>query len=90
MFLEQDESLLARFECHDFYYDSEQWQFTLPQLHHFMQSTHNPLFLITYHNFRKQLFNSPINKQLRANNAEIAIFDNQQNVDTSTYVLKRL
>ena len=90
MFLEQDDSLLTKLEQHDFLYDQEQWQFTLPQLHNFMQSTQNPFFLITYQSFRKKLFNSDINKQLRTNKAEVAIFDNQHNVDTSTYVLRRL
>lgn len=90
MFLEQDEPLLTKLEQHDFFCDQQQWQFTLPQLHHFMQTTQNPLFLITYLDFRKKLFNSSINKALRIHNAEIVIFDNQQNVDISTYVLKRL
>mgnify|MGYP000573420963 CR=1 FL=1 len=90
MFLEQDESLLTKLDQHDALYDQEQWCFTLPQLHNFMQSTQNPLFLIPYQEFRKSLFNSDINKQLRINKAEIAIFDNRQNVDTSTYVLQRL
>ncbi len=90
MFLEQDETLLTKLKQHDFICDQQQWQFTLPRLHLFMQTTHNPLFLITYQDFRKQLFNSGINKSLRTHKAEIAIFDNQQNVDVSTYVLKRL
>ena len=89
MFLEQDEPLLTKLEQHGFVCDQEQWQFTLPQLHEFMQTTQNPLFLITYHDFRKSLFNSSINKRLRAHKAGIAISDNQQNVDISTYVLKR-
>ena len=90
MFLEQDELLLTKLEQHGFVCDQVQWQFTLPQLHEFMQTTQNPLFLITYHDFRKSLFNSLINKRLRSHNAGIAISDNQQNVDISTYVLKRL
>jgi len=90
MFLEQDAPLLKKLEQHDFLCDHAQWHFTLPQLHKFMQTTQNPLFLITYHDFRKSLFNSSINKSLRVYKAEIAIFDNQQNVDISTYVLKQL
>ncbi|MBV1922068.1 MAG: hypothetical protein KUG73_15425 [Pseudomonadales bacterium] len=90
MFLEQDESLLTKLHQCDALYDQEQWRFTLPQLHNFMQSTQDPLFLMPYLDFRKNLFNSDINKQLHANKAEIAIFDNRQNVDTSTYVLRRL
>ena len=90
MTLEQDEPLLSKLTEFGFVHDQEQWQFTLPQLHKFMQTTQHPLFLITYLDFRKKLFNSSINKALRAYRAEIVIFDNQQNVDISTYALKRL
>ncbi len=90
MILGQDESLLSKLAEFGFVYDQEQWQFTLPQLHKFMQTTQNPIFLITYLDFRKKLFNSSINKALRAHKAEVVIFDNQQNVDISTYALKRL
>ena len=65
----------------------EKWEFTLPNLHSFLQN-HNLAFSSTdYLTFRKILFNSPINQTVKLYGAEICIADNQNNTDRSIYSL---
>ena len=67
--------------------DNERWQFTLPNLHSFLQN-HHPAFSSTdYPTFRKILFNSPINQTVKLQGAEINISDNQAKVNESRYAL---
>lgn len=64
------------------------WQFTLPELHKTTKSVDPLLANLNYNSFRSLLFNSSVNKQLKARGAEIIIVENKNKVDLSIYALK--
>lgn len=67
--------------------DEACWCFTLPQLYSFFQK-HNEVFLqVDYAQFRRLIFNSFINKNIRIYDAKIIIRDNQHKIDDSLYAL---
>lgn len=63
------------------------WCFTLPDLYVFLQSQEDRYANLDYNQFRKLIFNSPINQTVRSHGAEITIKNNQTNVDKSCYAL---
>ena len=67
--------------------DNEKWQFTLPNLHSFLQNQHDEFSSIDYIAFRNILFNCPINQTVKLHGAVINISDNQAKVDKSRYAL---
>ncbi|WP_018231760.1 hypothetical protein [Thioalkalivibrio thiocyanodenitrificans] len=67
--------------------EDDRWDFTLPDLHRFLQC-HQPVFgTIDYKAFRQAIFNSPVNQAVRTYDAEVIIADNQGKVDQSTYAM---
>ncbi|PCJ45458.1 MAG: hypothetical protein COA99_04855 [Moraxellaceae bacterium] len=87
-FLEQEEELLLLLTLHLFTHSHTQWQFELPKLHQFLLDTALPSTPVNYKEFRHWLFNSPINQRLDELGAEIAIHNNQHNVNLTTYILR--
>ena len=67
--------------------DEFHWNFTLPELHAFLQHHESVFTNITYKQFRKLIFNSPVNQTTKSYGAEITIADNQTKVDKSSYSL---
>ena len=67
--------------------NEERWCFTLPDLHFFLQHHGKVFSSIDYKQFRKLIFNNPINQSIKLYNAEITIIDNQGKVDKSGYAL---
>ncbi len=67
--------------------EKERWCFTLPDLYAFLRLQNDDLNDIDYQQFRKLIFNSPINQTIKSYGAEITITDNQTNVDKSSYAL---
>lgn len=65
----------------------ELWSFTLPDLHLFLQQHDNLFKEINYKQFRKLIYNTPINQSIKLYNVEITIIDNQSKVDKSCYAL---
>ncbi|MEY8204135.1 MAG: hypothetical protein RPR40_03585 [Bermanella sp.] len=88
-FLLDDAQLLSDIENYPFVTSAHHWHFTLPSLHHFLQSQAPCFGQLDYKQFRKALFNSPINERLKRLNGEIVIVDNRGNVDVSGYALRR-
>ncbi|NQV84718.1 MAG: hypothetical protein HQ494_12970 [Rhodospirillales bacterium] len=76
---------LVREPC--FSIDLARWCFTLPDLHRFLQQRGDVFSALDYQQFRKLIFNNPINSAVKVHGAEITIADNQTNVDKSTYAL---
>ncbi len=72
-------------QCFDV--DNERWQFTLPNLHTFLQKEDDAFNCVDYVAFRKILFNCPINQTVKLYGAEINISDNQTKIDKSRYAL---
>ncbi len=66
----------------------KQYQFTLPQLFICFSQVDNELAKLSYAEFRKVLFNSPINEEMKKRGGEIAILENTGKVDKSVYCLK--
>lgn len=66
---------------------NDQWLFTLPALHAFLQRNVACFAGVTYRQFRKSLFASPINGAINGQRATIAIVENTGKVDRSTYAL---
>ena len=67
--------------------DQENWYFTLPNLYEFLQKQDDEFCDIDYQQFRKLIFNTPINHSTKLHGAEIIIADNQNKVDNSCYAL---
>jgi len=84
----KDSVLLEKLR-HDphFQIDSKAWQFTLPALFSFLQSNEDDYSEIDYIQFRKILFQCPINQTIKNNRAQIIISKNCNNVDESNYKL---
>lgn len=76
---------IARHE--DFAIEADRCLFTLPLLFEFLQYLHPGLAKSSYRDFRRIIFNCPINRAISVHNAEIVIIDNQHKVDQSTYAL---
>lgn len=89
-FLESDAETLEQLRAHQLHFTEHELHFTLPQLHRFLTKTAPSYAHTPYLTFRKQLFNSPINRQLSDYHSEIFIVDNTQHVDRSTYGLRRI
>ncbi len=66
----------------------KQCKFTLPQLFECFVGLDNELANLNYTEFRKALFNSPVNEAMKECGGEIGILDNKQKVDESVYCLK--
>jgi len=71
----------------DFIVDEDSWEFTLPNLHSFLAKVDDTYTSLSYKQFRKLVFSSPINSELKQLGAEIKISDNLDNVDKSRYIL---
>ena len=66
--------------------NAKQWKFTLFDLYSFLQCYNNEFQNIEYNKFRKALYNSPVNQEIKVLGAEIIIASNQDHVDSSTYL----
>ncbi|MEH6345201.1 MAG: hypothetical protein V7785_08955 [Bermanella sp.] len=67
---------------------SKQCEFTLVQLFECFVALDDELVKLSYTEFRKILFNSPINQEMKKRGGKIDILDNKQKVDESVYCLK--
>ena len=67
---------------------NKQCEFTLPQLFECFSQLDGELAKLSYLEFRKALFNSPINKEMKKRGGEIIIRDNTGKVDESVYCLE--
>lgn len=65
----------------------EQWCFTLPDFYSFLQRRDVVFRAIEYRQFRRALFNSPVNKTIEPYGAKIIIVDQRAKVDQSGYAL---
>ncbi len=84
----KNKTLLSKLELEQhFDIDNEKWQFTLPNLHAFLQNEDNVFNCVDYVTFRRILFNCPINQTVKLHGAEINISDNQAKIDKSHYAL---
>jgi len=84
----KNKTLLSKLQLEQsFDVDNERWQFTLPNLHTFLQNEEAVFNCVNYIAFRNILFNCPINQTVKLHGAEINISDNQAKVDKSHYVL---
>ncbi|VAW77965.1 hypothetical protein MNBD_GAMMA14-2111 [hydrothermal vent metagenome] len=63
------------------------WCFTLPDLHVFLQRQDDVFSRVDYKQFRKLLFNSPVNQVVKPLGAEVIIIGNRAKVDKSRYAL---
>lgn len=79
-----DSALLARLQAAGFDCQNGYWAFRLPQLQQWLAPA------LDYPHFRQALYASELNARLKALGGEIAIADNQGNVDLSLYCLRRL
>jgi len=76
--------LLARLQQAGFACAPGHWAFRLPQLHQWLVPGTD------YRRFRRALYAGELNTRLKTLGGEIAIADNQGNVDLSLYCLRRL
>jgi hypothetical protein len=67
--------------------EEDRWSFTLPDLHRFLQCHEAVFAAIDYKDFRRAIFNSPVNQAIRTYGAEVIIVDNQGKVDQSSYAI---
>jgi len=67
--------------------DPDRWRFTLPDLFAYLQQRDEAFSGTDYLRFRRALFNSSVNRNVRRFGAEIVIADNRSKVDQSTYAL---
>jgi hypothetical protein len=85
---QRDERLLKLLKKEKlFSLENKLWDFTLPDLYIFFQQQNDTLNNIDYKQFRKLIFNSPINQVIKQYGAEITIGNNRTKVDNSTYTL---
>ena len=83
----EQEELKNLYGYSDFKLETNNWYFTLPNLFSYLLSQNIIDREVSYTQFRKQLFNSPINQKLKVLGAEVKLYDNKTNVDKSEYVL---
>ena len=84
----KDKTLLAQLQqIRGFTIDKTHWQFTLPDLYHFLHTGNTAFAAIDYKEFRRLLFNTPVNELLRDYHAEVVISENKGKVDESSYAL---
>ena len=67
---------------------SKQCEFTLPLLFECFVNLDDELAKLSYTEFRKVLFNSPVNEEMEKRDGEIGILENTGKVDESVYCLK--
>ena len=67
--------------------DERCWSFTLPDLHRFLQTQHEVFGQVDYRQFRRSIFNCPLNQAMQWHGAEIVIAENRAKVDESRYAL---
>lgn len=85
---QKDSSLLQNLaQQQSFIVSRERWSFTLPDLFVYLQQQVPAFSGIDYRQFRKIIYNSPINQTVKSHAAEIIIADNQSKVDNSSYAL---
>ena len=66
----------------------KQCEFTLAQLFECFVALDDELAKLSYTEFRKVLFNSPVNEEMKKGGGEIGILENTGKVDESVYCLK--
>lgn len=71
----------------DFNLEPRRWSFTLHDLHVFLRQHDAALSDLDYRSFRALLYNSPVNRTVKASGAEIVVDDNRGNTDRSRYAL---
>lgn len=85
---QKDEILLNKLRQESrFNLTPEHWCFTLPDFYSFLQRQDVSFRAIEYRQFRRALFNSPVNKTIEPYGAEIIIVDQRGKVDQSGYAL---
>ena len=67
--------------------NQERWCFTLPNLYNYLHQQDTDFFDLDYQQFRKYIFNAPINLSIKLIGAEVIISDNKSKVDNSHYAL---
>jgi hypothetical protein len=67
--------------------EQERWCFTLPDLYSYLKHHDDALGSIDYRQFRRLIFDSPINRTAKSSGAEITVIVNRANVDQSIYAL---
>jgi len=70
-----------------FQVEQGRWCFTLPDLYDFFRRQVDGFDELDYTQFRKLLFNSPVNPAIQPFCAEVTVVDNRGKVDQSTYGL---
>ena len=84
----KDKTLLARLkQSRVFIFEESYWQFTLPDLYDFLHTSNTTFAAIDYKEFRRLLFNTPVNELLKDHDAAIVISENKGKVDESCYAL---
>lgn len=83
----EQEELKNLYGYSGFKLETNNWYFTLPNLFSYLLSQNIIDREVSYTQFRKQLFNCPINQKLKELGAEVKLYDNKTNVDKSEYVL---
>ncbi|MEW5963771.1 MAG: hypothetical protein AB1749_09430 [Pseudomonadota bacterium] len=63
------------------------WQFSLPDLHAYLERHEPALRGVAYKRFRQALFNCPINRVVGAHGAMVTIAENKAKVDETRYAL---
>ncbi len=88
-FLSKDTALLSTIRAYagDFTLLEDEWRFTLPALHQFVQATESEFNEIDYSVFRKLIFSSNINQSLHPQGGRVIIANNHNNIDRSIYAL---
>lgn len=83
----RDDNILEQLDQAGFDIDQENWKFHLTDLHHFLSQQYDSPLELSYQEFRKTLFDLPINQQIKPLGASITIHDNLNHVDQSCYVM---
>lgn len=85
-----DQQLIAQLLAAGFQCGAGDWQFSLSDLHGYLQSQLPADERCDYRRFIQQLYASDLNQRLRELGAEIALADNQGKIHLSRYCLRRL
>ncbi len=88
--LRADQPLIAQLLAAGFECAAGDWQFSLPDLHDFLQAQLPVDQRCDYRQFIRQLYASDLNQRLAQLGAEIALADNQGKIHRSRYCLRRL
>lgn len=83
----RDNHIMKTLHQSGFKIDSYRWHFLLPELYDYLKKQEKSFLKVSYVEFRKKIFNLPINQEILPYGATIITHKNLNNTDQSHYAM---